>query len=351
MIWLAVAVTVIAFLLGIWLGRSCFAPLPSFEKRKQEYWEEQKKIVDDKVREWEMISQGRIREKLNALEAEALEKTNELKESIRTLTYQELQERYRVNTVIVDLQTKIKEKSDEFQMLDYKQKALVAALKEYEENAIATKKRILQNYRYKRQEELKQLEAEYDKVVRETAVAIELIKAKMDEWSSAERIAYEERMSRDEVARLNRISLSDLSIEELKELYEACRKLKLSNTVPLYKAIYEIYLRGPVKELGVKLGAAGVCGIYKITNNVSGKVYVGQSVDIAERWKQHIKRGTKCEVGTMSGAGLYEAMWLDGIWNFSFQILEACEKDNLTAREKFWISHFQSNEIGYNKKG
>jgi hypothetical protein len=59
--------------------------------------------------------------------------------------------------------------------------------------------------------------------------------------------------------------------------------MKLANPVPLYKAIYEIYFRGPVKELGVKLNAAGVCGIYKITNVVNGKVYVGQSVDIAER--------------------------------------------------------------------
>lgn len=55
-------------------------------------------------------------------------------------------------------------------------------------------------------------------------------------------------------------------------------------------------------------------------------------------------------MGTLAGAGLYEAMFTEGIWNFSFQVLEECEKDQLTAREKFWISHYQSNEIGYNKK-
>lgn len=90
-------------------------------------------------------------------------------------------------------------------------------------------------------------------------------------------------MSREEVAKLNRLALSDLSISEIVELHSACSKMKLANPVPLYKAIYEIYFRGPVKELGVKLNAAGVCGIYKITNTVNGKVYVGQSVDIAER--------------------------------------------------------------------
>jgi group I intron endonuclease len=111
--------------------------------------------------------------------------------------------------------------------------------------------------------------------------------------------------------------------------------LRLSNPVPLYKAIYEIYLRGVVKDLGVRLDVVGKCGIYKITNVVSGKVYVGQSVDVAERWKQHIKRGTKCDVGTLSGAGLYEAMWEDGIWNFSFCLLEECERSELNTHEKF----------------
>lgn len=59
--------------------------------------------------------------------------------------------------------------------------------------------------------------------------------------------------------------------------------MRLANPTPLYKAIYEIYFRGPVKDLGVRLNAVGVCGIYKITNTVSGKTYIGQSVNIAER--------------------------------------------------------------------
>lgn len=40
-------------------------------------------------------------------------------------------------------------------------------------------------------------------------------------------------------------------------------------------------------------------------------------------------------MGTLAGAGLYEAMFTEGVWNFSFQVLEECEKDQLTAREKF----------------
>lgn len=136
------------------------------------------------------------------------------------------------------------------------------------------------------------------------------------------------------MAQRNRLGLSVRSIEELKELYEACGKLKLANPTPLYKAIYELYLKGVVKDLGIRCGAVGKCGIYKITNVVNGKTYVGQSVDIAERWKQHIKRGTRCESGTLVGAGLYEAMFEDGVWNFCFQVLEECDRDSLNTREK-----------------
>ena len=30
-----------------------------------------------------------------------------------------------------------------------------------------------------------------------------------------------------------------------------------------------------------------ICGIYKITNLINGKVYIGQSQDIYERWAEH----------------------------------------------------------------
>lgn len=98
-----------------------------------------------------------------------------------------------------------------------------------------------------------------------------------------ERAAYEERVGREANEERGKLALGSRIIEELRELYGACEKLKLANPTPLYKAIYELYFRGPVKELGVSLGAVGKCGIYKVTNVVNGKVYVGQSVDIAER--------------------------------------------------------------------
>lgn len=35
------------------------------------------------------------------------------------------------------------------------------------------------------------------------------------------------------------------------------------------------------------------CGIYKIVNNINGKIYIGQSIDIERRWNAHIFKSKK----------------------------------------------------------
>ena len=75
-------------------------------------------------------------------------------------------------------------------------------------------------------------------------------------------------------------------------------------------------------------------GIYKLTNLTNQMCYVGQSVNIAERFKQHIKRGLGAETATNNK--LYPAMKENGVENFSFEIIEDCEKNQLNEREKFW---------------
>ena len=320
------------------------------EIEKERLREQLAKQLEEKLRQIEKEKLLEIQTKVSEFQKQANEAMIKHKDFMSDMALSEAVERNRVSGIFIELDTKIKQKRDQITSLERERNSLVKTLEEYEKTAILTKKRILQKAKFERDSELAELNATYQELMEETTSAINLIKARLEEWSNAERIAYEERMSREEVAKLNRLALSDLSISEIVELHSACSKMKLANPVPLYKAIYETYFRGPVKELGVKLNAAGVCGIYKITNVANGKVYVGQSVDIAERWKQHIKRGTKCEVGTLAGAGLYEAMFTEGVWNFSFQILEVCAKEDLNAREKFWIAHYQSNEIGYNKK-
>lgn len=83
------------------------------------------------------------------------------------------------------------------------------------------------------------------------------------------------------------------------------------------------------------------CGIYKITNKKTNKIYVGQSVHIEERWKEHLRgKGNK---------PLFSDFLLYGKENFTFEILELCEKDKLLENEKKWINYFNCYKNGYNE--
>lgn len=88
-------------------------------------------------------------------------------------------------------------------------------------------------------------------------------------------------------------------------------------------------------------------GIYKITNNINGKCYVGQSDNIERRWREHKKRAFKIDNNQQTNL-LYRAMQKYGIDNFKFEILEECTKDCLDEREIYYIAKYQSYINGYN---
>ena len=125
-------------------------------------------------------------------------------------------------------------------------------------------------------------------------------------------------------------------------------KYKFSNPVILSKLIWSQYFLTEANALGRRVAGEGkVCGIYKITNVNTEECYIGQSVDIAERWKSHIKCGLGIEASSTNK--LYNAMQRIGVWNFTFEVIEECPKDQLDEKEKQWIDFYNSKELGYNK--
>ncbi len=88
-----------------------------------------------------------------------------------------------------------------------------------------------------------------------------------------------------------------------------------------------------------------VCGIYKITDLITGQSYIGQSVDIKERFKQHIKSSLAYSGATNK---LYQTMQKSGQWNFTFEILEEVPRDKLNERETYWINFYKTKEVGLN---
>ena len=85
------------------------------------------------------------------------------------------------------------------------------------------------------------------------------------------------------------------------------------------------------------------CGIYKITNQLNGHSYIGQSIDIQRRWRTH-KNYTAQET-----TPLYLAFEKYGINNFTFEIIEECQPEDLDQREIYWIEYYNSYLKGYNQ--
>lgn len=80
-------------------------------------------------------------------------------------------------------------------------------------------------------------------------------------------------------------------------------------------------------------------GIYKITNKINGKCYIGQSTLIEKRWSNH-KTTAYNPVSKAYEYPLYRAFRKYGIENFSFEVLEECNNLELNEREKYWIKYY-----------
>lgn len=146
-----------------------------------------------------------------------------------------------------------------------------------------------------------------------------------------------------------RLSISAEDAKEIKRLMDFSETLK--NPELLRKLIWSEYFQKQTVSLCKRvLGDTKTCGIYKITNINTNQCYIGQSVDIAERWQQHIKCGLGIKASSTNK--LYKAMMEDGIQNFTFELLQAdLSKAELNAKEKFYIELYNSKNLGYNTTG
>ena len=144
-----------------------------------------------------------------------------------------------------------------------------------------------------------------------------------------------------------RLVLTDEDVSEIKHLREVLPYLR--DKTPLNKVIYKVYYEKPLTDMIGRVVGPGIhTGIYKITHIQSGKCYVGQAANIADRWKQHVKRGVGAEDWTRNK--LYPAMYSLGVENFSFEIIEECERSKLNEREDYWQEFFHAKDFGYSIK-
>ena len=144
-----------------------------------------------------------------------------------------------------------------------------------------------------------------------------------------------------------KLTIPEEDLNEIKELREVEKHLR--NPEPLNKVIWKCYYEKPTTDLiGRVIGSGTHTGIYKITNLTNQMCYVGQAANLAERWKQHIKRGLGADPVTKNK--LYPAMKAIGVENFSFEVIEECERSKLDEREDYWQDFFKAKEFGYSIK-
>ena len=85
-----------------------------------------------------------------------------------------------------------------------------------------------------------------------------------------------------------------------------------------------------------------IMGIYKITNP-EAHCYIGQSIDILKRFRNHKK-------GINSNKLLCDSILKYGIENHAFEILEECDYESLNIREKFYISLYKEKTLMFNSE-
>lgn len=83
-------------------------------------------------------------------------------------------------------------------------------------------------------------------------------------------------------------------------------------------------------------------GIYKITNKINGKSYIGQSNNIERRLLEHQIKGSSSRIPLDIAIQKY------GKDNFTYEVIEQCKISELNEKEQYWIKFFNTKTNGYN---
>ena len=115
------------------------------------------------------------------------------------------------------------------------------------------------------------------------------------------------------------------------------------------KLVWSEYLQKLTQELMKRAEIEDKPGIYKITNVTTGKCYVGKSTKVKQRLIDHIKGSVG--ISTIADQKIHHAMLDEGLWDWTFECICYCDKDQLSEKEKYYIDFFKAKDWGYNVVG
>lgn len=200
------------------------------------------------------------------------------------------------------------------------------------------------------------LETEYQSVISELSATASLLikeinfhREQLLALESKQNAYIEEQKRKEQMAAqadYYKLSISDFDKRDI----EALRQIQsvISHKEAIDKVIWDVYYKPAYDALASRIlnsNKEKVCGIYKITSQTSEKAYIGQSVDIKERFKQHIKTALS---HTTTSNKLYQEIKKYQPYDFTFEILEEVPRSQLNEREMYWINFYKTNDYGLN---
>ena len=212
-----------------------------------------------------------------------------------------------------------------------------------------------QAYREKLTEELVELDRQHQASIKEKSEKTKRLINDMEDELTSIRSKYLSSIetavratSEEEDKENHHVMISDGAKEDISYLLNNVAN-RLSNPDILYKLIWSEYIQKPTNEmLDYILPHRDCAGIYKITNDRNKKAYIGRSTSVRKRLTDHIK--STVGISTIADQKVHKVMREEGLWNFSFELIEECDKDKLNEREKYYIQFFSTEQLGYNQK-
>lgn len=274
-----------------------------------------------------------VKEKVETLEAKKQLAQDNLNQILK-----EIEEKYKFNNELKkvreeELDRLFEEKKKE------KEKTLIEQIARREEELHRGLREKLQLWTDQTEEEKEKLQKQIEEVLNE----LNEYKKKRDSINKA--IMREKEIRERET--FYKINISKSDIEDI-EILEQIRP-RLKNREALSKLIWEVFIRRECQEM-IKRVTSGrkFCGIYKITYTKTGEAYIGKSSDLASRWQNHCK--TALGLDGCAHSSFHTRLEKDGLWNYTFEILEEVEKEKLSEREKYWIKFYETTKFGLNMK-
>lgn len=245
--------------------------------------------------------------------------------------------------------------SKEKEHLETIQNNINSTLKSQEElssNAFEQYCKVLEN-EYKEKENeydnlINTLEESYNNIQAGHMAEIDVIREELDKLRATHAAVIEAERREKEIE--NNLSFYCLEISDSDKADIArLEALKPSLNKPrvLSMLIWQTWFQKPLKALSANVvGLNDKTGIYKITNVKTKECYIGQAASIKDRWAEHCKCGLG--IDTPAGNKLYKAIQEFGLWNFSFEVIEECPREELNKKERYYIELYSAYEYGYN---